>query len=173
MYQRGFSLVEMLAGLVIAGIFLQFASSPFTQLIESNRRQDAAQILASGLRNARTEAILRHQTVVIHALDDDWSRGWRIILDRSGKGAQDSDNPVLIERQADRRIPIVGNRPVEHYVRFSNLGQPLMPSGAFQAGTLHLCARDQALSLQQVVLSRTGRISLRSDKTEQKLCASA
>lgn len=171
MHQKGFSLFELLAGLTIAGIFLQLASPPFNELIRSNRQMDAAQVLASGIRNARTEAILRHQTTVIHALDDDWSRGWRIILDISGKGSQDRNNPVLIERRGSGKIPIVGNRPVEHFVRFSHLGQPLLPSGAFQAGTLHICVTGQGLSRHQVVLSRTGRVSLRSEKAEQALCA--
>lgn len=52
----------------------------------------------------------------------------------------------------------------------SGLGEPVFAGGGFRAGTVHVCATDQAQSLFQVVLAPSGRISLRSDKTEQALC---
>ena len=61
------------------------------------------------MRNARTDAITRNQSVVIHGINGDWSQGWRIILDISGKGAEDSSNPLLVERASGTRVPIVGN----------------------------------------------------------------
>ncbi|MCK9816226.1 GspH/FimT family protein [Pseudomonas sp. MAFF 302046] len=171
MKQKGFSLLEILTTLTLLGVLLQFFTGSFSQSILANRSQEAAQQLASGLRNARTAAILHNRTTVIHALEQDWSRGWRIILDLSGKGADDHDNPVLIERQGSEAVGIVGNRPVQDFVRFSALGHPLLPSGAFQAGTLHICARDGETSQHQVVLSRSGRVSLRGNVAEQALCA--
>ncbi|SDZ57754.1 GspH/FimT family protein [Pseudomonas sp. NFIX28] len=170
MLQKGFSLIEIVVALALASLLMLFASTSFGELLQSTRRLDAAQMLASGIRNARTEAILRQQRTVIHGVNDDWSQGWRIILDISGEGSQDSDNPVLLERRGDARVAIVGNRPVQHYVRFSGLGDPHLPSGAFQAGTLHICAVESGVSQHQVVLSRSGRVSLRSDKTAQALC---
>lgn len=170
MLQKGFGLIEILVGLALASLLLLFASTSFGELLQSIRRLDVAQMLASGIRNARTEAILRQQRTLIHGLNDDWSQGWRIILDISGEGAQDEDNPVLLERRADVRVAVVGNRPVQHFVRFSGLGEPLLPSGAFQAGTLHVCAASPGASAHQVVLSRSGRVSLRSDQAAQALC---
>jgi type IV fimbrial biogenesis protein FimT len=171
MTQKGFSLIELLAALALLGVLLHLGAGALGQLLISNRQQLMAQGLASGLRQARHEAILRHATTVIQAREDDWSQGWRIILDVSGRGPQDSDNPVLVEHQAGGQVVVVGNRPVKRFVRFSSLGQPLLPSGAFQAGTLHICAREQSTSRYQVVLSRTGRVSLRSEQTEQAVCA--
>jgi type IV fimbrial biogenesis protein FimT len=171
MRQQGFSLIELLMGLAIVGIVLQLVGPAYAALAESNHRELAAKSLASGLRNARTEAIARNQTIVVHGIDNDWGQGWRMILDLNGKGHEDSDNPLLIERQSDVRVSIVGNRPVRSFVRFSNLGEPLMPSGAFQAGTLHICAAREPVSQLQVVLARTGRVSLRSEKAGQALCA--
>jgi len=170
MYQKGFSLIELLIGVAIAALLVQLVSPSFKELLESVRRENSAQTLASGLRNARTEAILRNQATVIHAVDDDWSLGWRIILDISGKGHEDSDNPILLERQDSGRLTIVGNGPVKTHVRFTGQGEALLPGGGFRAGTVHVCATDQGISRHQVVLAKTGRISLRSDKTEQKLC---
>ncbi len=171
MYQRGMSLIQLLLTLVIVAITAQIASPAYNALIEQQRRQVIAEQLASSLRNARAEALLRHQYVVVHAREEDWSRGWRTILDLNGRGHLDKSNPVLIERQASARIPIAGNAPVKHYVRFSPLGEPLLSGGAFQAGTLHVCQARTGQSHYQVVLAKSGRISLRSDQAAQALCA--
>jgi type IV fimbrial biogenesis protein FimT len=171
MHQRGFSLIELLMGLAIAGIVLLLVSPAFAALTESNHREEAAQSLISGIRNARTAALTHNQSVVIHAINGDWGQGWRIILDISGRGPEDSSNPLLVERASDARVPIVGNWHVRSFVRFSPLGQPLMPGRAFQAGTLHLCAKREPVSHLRVVLAATGRVRLDSKKTDQALCA--
>ncbi|NVZ49837.1 GspH/FimT family protein [Pseudomonas sp. B6002] len=172
MTQRGFTLIELLLSLVLSGILAHLAVPSFKGLLESQKLQSAAQSLAAGLRYARTEAISRNRAVIIHARDDDWSRGWRVILDISGRGHLDDDNPVLLEQQDDGRVPIVGNGPVKNQVRFSGLGEPVFSGGGFRAGTVHVCATDRAHSVHQVVLAPSGRISLRSEAAEQALCRS-
>ena len=172
MPQRGFTLIELLLGLIVSGILAHLAVPSFKSLLESQQRQSAAQSLAGGLRYARTEAVARNRAVVIHALEDDWSEGWRVILDVSGRGHLDDDNPVLLEHQHNGSILIAGNGPVKSQVRFSGLGEPVFSGGGFRAGTVHVCATDQAQSLYQIVLAPSGRISLRSDRAEQALCRS-
>ena len=173
MYQRGISLIQLLLTLMIVAITARFTSPAYSVLIEHQQRQVAAEQLANSLRNARAQALLRQQYVVVYAREGDWSQGWRTILDLSGKGHMDKSNPVLVEAQGSGRIPIAGNTPVKQYVRFSPLGEPLLSGGAFQAGTLHICQAGTAQSHYQVVLAKSGRISLRSDKTAQALCRHA
>ena len=173
MYQRGMSLIQLLFVVLIVALTARFASPAYSALIEQQRRQVIAEQLISSLRNARTEALVRHQPVVIYALEEDWSLGWRVIVDLSGRGHLDRNNPVLLEVQSSERIPIAGNTPVKHYVRFSPLGEPLMSGGAFQAGTLHVCQAKTAMSHYQVVLAKSGRISLRNVQAAQALCAPA
>lgn len=172
MRQRGFTLIELLLGLIISSILAHLAAPGFKSLLESQRQQTAAQSLTQGLRYARTQAITRNGAVVIHALGEDWSRGWRVILDVSGRGPVDDDNPVLLERQDSGQVSVVGNGPVKNQVRFSGLGEPVFSGGGFRAGTVHVCDTGEALSRYQIVLAPTGRISLRSDKAEQALCRS-
>lgn len=172
MQQRGFTLIELLLGLIVSSILANLAVPSFKSLLESQQRHSAAQSLAGGLRYARTEAIARNQPVVIHALEDDWSLGWRVIVDVSGRGHLDDNNPVLLERHNSDQVPIVGNGPVNSQARFSGLGEPIFSGGGFRAGTVHVCAKGQAQSLYQVVLAPSGRISLRSERAEQALCRS-
>lgn len=170
MPQQGFSLIELLMGLAIAAIVLHLVSPTFATLIESNHREQAAKALFSGIRSARSEAIVRNQAVVIHAIDEDWAQGWRIILDISGKGDKDRDNPLLAERRSGTRVPIVGNGPVDRFVRFSGQGEPMFAKGRWQGGTLHVCSAHEPVSQYQVVLAPSGRVSLRSEKAAQALC---
>jgi len=156
MKQQGFTLIEMLLGLIVTSFLAQLAVPGFKGLLESQQRQ--------------TEAIARNRAVVIHAKDEDWSLGWRVILDVSGRGHLDDDNPVLLERESNGRVPVAGNGPVTSQVRFSGLGEPVFAGGGFRAGTVHVCGKDQAQSLYQIVLAPSGRVSLRNDKTEQALC---
>ena len=173
MPQQGFSLIELLMGLAIGAIVLLLVSPAFATLRESNHRDQAAQSLLDGLRNARTLAITRNQSVVIHGINGDWSQGWRIILDISGNGPKDSSNPLLVEHASEARVPVVGNWLVSRYIRFSSLGQPLMPGRAFQAGTLHVCSAREPVSQRQIVLAATGRVRLNSKEAEQALCQKA
>ncbi|MNI34389.1 hypothetical protein D3C73_883790 [compost metagenome] len=171
MHQQGFSLIELLMGLTIVGIVLYWVCPALAAFSESARREEAAKSIMGGIRNARTLAMTRNQTVVIHGIHGDWAQGWRIILDVSGKGAADHDNPLIAEHaNSGGGGPIMGNWWVRRYIRFSSLGMPLMPERAFQAGTLHLCDAREPVSQLQIVLAPSGRVSLLSEKTEQALC---
>ncbi len=171
MHQRGFNLVELLMGLTIAGIVLALVTPVYATLTESIYREEAAKSLVGGLRSARSEAITRSQTIMIHGINGDWSQGWRIIVDASSQGYEDSSNPLLVERQGSAGTKVVGNKNVKSAIRFSHLGEPLQ--GGFQAGTLHVCASREPVSQYQVVLASTGRVSLRSNKLQQALCVGA
>lgn len=162
MYQQGFSLLELLMGLAIAAIVLPWAGSSYKELIESIQREDAAQLLLSGLRSARSEAITRNRRVLIQGIDNDWGKGWRIMLD-------DKEKTLLIERSARARV--IGNSPVKRRVRFGSQGEALHPNGSFQAGTLHVCATREPVSHHQVILAPSGRVRLESIEAEQALCA--
>ncbi|WP_434571727.1 GspH/FimT family pseudopilin [Pseudomonas sp. Z3-8] len=161
MHQQGFSLIELLMGLAIAAIVLPWAGASYKELIESIEREDTARLLISGLRFARSEAITRNRRILIQGIDNDWGKGWRITLDNK-------EQTLLRERSGHARV--VGNSPVKRRVRFGGQGEALHPDGAFQAGTLHVCARRGPVSHHQVILAPSGRVRLESVKAEQALC---
>lgn len=60
---RGFTLVEMLTAIVVAGMLLVIALPPFRAVRRSVQLDGAAYQLAGDLRRAQTEAIKRNQSV--------------------------------------------------------------------------------------------------------------
>ncbi|MHC8405757.1 GspH/FimT family pseudopilin [Pseudomonas sp. TMB3-21] len=170
MHQRGFGLIELLMGLMIAGIVLLLVSPAFAALTQSTHRDEAAQSIISGIRTARTLAISRNEVAMIYGINGDWSQGWRIILDITGNGPDDSDNPVIAEHANSDRVKVIGNKWVKHYIRFTSLGEPYMPHGEFQGGTLHFCDSVEPVSRLQLVLSPSGRTRLFNKEAEQARC---
>lgn len=170
MHQQGFSLLQLLVATTIAGVLMHLAMPSYHSMIQAHRRQVAAQELLGGMRAARTEAVLGNRDVLIHALDGDWAAGWRIVADHSGKGASDTSNPVLRVNQGDPRLAVKGNSPVRQQVRFTPQGWALQDSGAFQAGTVHVCDGQTGESHYQVVVAKSGRVHLTNKRAIQALC---
>ncbi|MNP33887.1 Type II transport protein GspH [compost metagenome] len=166
MKQQGVTLIQILFASALLGLLTQMSVPAYNTMSSGLQRQVAAKDLAQALRTARSEALLRNSNVRLQALEADWSNGWQMIAEH--------DSPQLLhEWRSNGRTIIVGNEPVARQVRFNGLGLPLRESGAFQAGTLHVCQRPEALSHYQVVLSHTGRVSLRDALIKQPLCAAA
>lgn len=172
MYQRGLTLVELVIALSILAILLHLAMPSFRDLIDSQRREVAGKDLLSALRSARTEAILRHRAVIVQPLKEDWGQGWRMIADDSGLGLQDPDNPVLVVRQGDGKVRIVGNLRVAKWVRFNALGGPSETGGGQGNGTLHICDQRTGATHLRVIISTSGRVRLDSGPGEVDPCTS-
>lgn len=165
--QQGLTLVELLVGLVIVGIAASLAVPAFGQLIDAQRRQDTAQQLASGLRLARTEAILRGQPVMVQAQDSDWSRGWNVFVDPNRNQVRDEDELALTEFVTPRNVRVVGNSKVAARIGFDNTGRLLNNAN----GTLAVCLKDSAASHYQLAIAVTGRVTLRSEGFSNEPCA--
>ncbi|WP_426115982.1 GspH/FimT family pseudopilin [Pseudomonas sp. DSP3-2-2] len=165
MKQAGFTLVELMVTLVVLSVISLVALPALGEVIDAQRRLDAAQQLASGIRTARTEAILRNQVVTIHSIDADWSNGWRIIADKDGKGP-DEDDPVLVERAASGKARVVGNTTVASRISFNGLGAPIRVFN----GTLSVCLKNQPVSHYRVIMAATGRVRIESREKPEALC---
>lgn len=163
MAQQGVTLIQLLYALALLAVLVQIGVPAYTAMSSALQRQAVAEQLAQALRGARSEALLRNRPVSLVAIDGNWSNGWRM-------GSEDEG--MLREHRASGRVRVVGNQPLARQVRFGGLGVPEQ-TGGFQAGTLHVCEGPGHRSLYQVVLSRTGRVSVRRTASEEPLCAAA
>lgn len=163
MKQRGVTLIQLLFGLALVALLTQLATASYSAMSNDLQRQAVAKQLAQALRATRNEALLRNEVVTLQARENGWGSGWRMVLDQGHE-------PLLREYSISGRIRIVGNHPVAKQVRFSGLGVPLREGNAFLAGSLQICSEPDEKKLYQIVLSRTGRVSLRHEQPVRRLC---
>jgi len=163
---RGFSIIELMITVALAGIMAAIAAPAMTKVFRSNRVQTETAALASDMQFARSEAVKRGQSVSLCASSDGatclgantWDKGWIIFFDPAGNGAWDSANDTVLRV----RKPFVGGdtlaaSPSATSVTFnregftSNLGTSL---STFQ---LHTSDGDSAAT-RCVVLNISGRL---------------
>ena len=165
--KRGFTLVELIAGLAITGALFAMALPSFARLIGEHKLLGEARRIAEGITLARSEAIKRNGHVVICATSATlpcgaarhWHEGWVVFADVDGNAEIDAGDSILGQDGASPAgMTAIGNRPVEQYLRFNYLGQARMVSGALQMGTIEVCKPD--LRGYLVVLANSGRTRL-------------
>lgn len=157
MKQQGVTLIQMLFALGMAMLLTQLGMPAYARLSDDLHRAAAARDLARSLRSARSHALLQGQAVMVEAVDNDWGKGWRVMLRHNRQ--------VLREHRLSRQLTIADN--LGSQVAFSEQGIPLGRGN----GTLEVCERDAPSSQYRVVLATSGRVSLRTDEVERSLCA--
>lgn len=166
MKHAGFTLVELLIVVAVLSILTALAGPAFTDLVDAQRRMATAQDLASGIRSARVAAVTRNQTVTIHAIDADWSNGWRMIVDPNGNGPDD-DDLLLLQRTHPARTRVVGNSKVAEFLSFDGLGGLRRAAN----GSLHVCIKDEPVSHYRVIVNITGRVRVQEARRYHAPCA--
>ena len=160
----GLTVIELVTALSIAATLFAVALPSYARYIAEQRLLNEARRLTDAIMHARSEAMKRNGHVVICAktLADPcgdarhWHEGWVVFEDLDGNAEQDpGDALVGTEIAASSGVTIVGNRPVERYLRFDYLGQARMASGALQMGTIEVCK--SGLNGYHVVLANAGR----------------
>jgi type IV fimbrial biogenesis protein FimT len=105
---RGFTLLEIMLVVSIAGLILGFGVPAFGQYIRNAAMTSGANDLLSGMFVARSEAVKRRQqTVVCMAAepegdaadcDGDGTTGWIAFVDADADGTVDDGEPVLVRQ---------------------------------------------------------------------------
>jgi type IV fimbrial biogenesis protein FimT len=161
----GWTLVEALIAVTIAGLLTLAAVPALDDYLSRYRQLAHAQMLALHLTRARSEAIMRGGRVNLCraagtlqcAAAGGWESGWITYVDRNHDGDIDGDEAVLeAAPPAPPGVTVSPNRPLAAYVSYTSLGQARRLDGALQMGTFSVCRRGQ--TTVQVVLANTGRV---------------
>ncbi len=106
----GFTLVELMIGLVLLAILLGVGVPAFRSFILDQRLRAASNDLNIALITARSEAVKRNRAVSVVALDDDWAAGWVIPSPEPGEAdllTHFSSGQVVVTKEANPSDPVV------------------------------------------------------------------
>ena len=172
-HSPGFTLMELMVTIAIAGILLGVAIPSFTSIISSNRLTTYANDLVTALNFARSEAIKRGVRITLCkstngnscTAGDDWSQGWIIFTDQNNNATYDSATETLLRVQANsaNAITMVGNTNVANYISYMATGQSKLIGGAFQAGTIKICDNRTGNVGINLVINSVARIATQSN----------
>lgn len=96
--EQGFTLIELMVTIAIAGILLGVGIPSFNAVIKSNRTATQANIWQSTIYYARSEAMKRGGQVRVISADGstDWSDGWYVYVDTNGNGVFNSGEELRV-----------------------------------------------------------------------------
>jgi type IV fimbrial biogenesis protein FimT len=163
----GWTLVEVLVALAIAGLLSGFAMPAMRDWIAMQTMLNEARRLTDSLHLARSEAIKSGYRVNVCKSKDrlhctkagGWEAGYIVYADTSRDGSVDPDEPLVrVEGPAPAGISIRANHPLDSYVSFTSLGRARLLNGALQMGTFTLC-RDGRRAYE-IVLANSGRVRI-------------
>jgi type IV fimbrial biogenesis protein FimT len=98
---RGFTILELMVVLAIAGIMVAYALPEMKDLVISNRMKTLSLDVYTSMTMARSESIKRNaNNVSVIANAGGWQNGWKVCVDANSNGACDSGEVVLVENEA-------------------------------------------------------------------------
>ena len=165
-FPAGFTLIEVMIGLVIAGILLVLAVPNYREWIADEQLMSHARLLAEHMNLARSEAIKRGHRVNLCKSSDGaqcasagrWDQGFLMHGDFDVSGDVAGPDTIIRVQPPPTQIQVSANKPLADYVSYTSLGQARMLNGALQMGTFTVCKPGRRAV--EVVLVASGRVRI-------------
>jgi len=175
----GFTLIELIVTMAIAGIMLGIAIPSFNDAIVNSRLTTVANKLMTSLNIAKSEAIKRGYQITIRrkgATEKEWHSGWDIFVDiNSNEAFNDDGDTTLCETNADGSpaedcllktfdaLPtgltlITGGSTYKDYAAYSPSGMSTVVVG----DTFHLCQDNSTAKSREIKINSVGRAYVKS-----------
>ncbi|MEM1141997.1 MAG: GspH/FimT family pseudopilin [Pseudomonadota bacterium] len=166
---NGFSLVELMIVVTLAGLILVFGAPSFQASLERNRLQSGANTVASALSFARSEAVIRGAPVSICPTVDttacsgsNWETGWLVFVDDGDGGGTPADGTqngserlLRIGEASPQRVTVrTVNFPTATSITFEDDGRILQDI----RGTVTVCDDRGADEARGFVVQVSGQV---------------
>jgi len=170
--QEGYSLLELVIAIGIAGILIALAIPSFTSFVSDSKITSATNDMVFALQTARSESIKRSATVVLcpstNPTDADpscaggYGDGWIVFADVDSNGAREAGEQVLLQVEAQPNgFSFVPDAAFTNRVFFGDTGSSTNPAGVPLSGQIEITYAGGA-ETREVVIAANGRISART-----------
>lgn len=140
MKQRGATVIEMLASLAVVAILIGVVLPGVRHLVDEMRAETAIHAVRAGVAYTRAIAVTRGEPALLCPLDEndrcdgDWSRGFAVFVDRTGRAERPPDTDIAYRFQklpdgATLRFRAFGS---SRYLRMLPNGQTGWQNGRFE-----------------------------------------
>lgn len=174
--KRGFTLVELVTTLAVAGILISLAVPSFSEVIRNNRLVTQTNDFVTAVNLARSEAIRRSSRVTVCKSSDqvscagagDWDQGWIVFNDVNGDGVvtNPATNVLRVHGPLSTNVTLRGDANLSAYISYVSTGATQKFVGgttATQSGVLVMCDdRGFVSQAEGIQISPTGRVSATS-----------
>ncbi len=173
--KNGFTLIEAVVTVAVAGILLSIAIPSFSKMIERNRISSATNEFMSAMMLARSEAVTRTIPTSICASDtgtscngalNNYAKGWVIFSDCDADGVIDNtattcdfdgdgtvDKDMVINvHNGFKKLLILGSGAAIDKFTYNVSGRPAGATSSFSVG------RDSSTLKKKVSVALTGRL---------------
>lgn len=161
--QSGFTLVEMMVTVVVAGILIAVAAPSMNSLYEGMRARSSISTIESSLVFARSQAVSYGSRVSVCPLSTtacgtDWTQGFSVFIDNGTAGTMDTTDGV-----ADIILRKVDSFNSNDFIKSDLSRYSFNPDGMVingNSGTFRYCAGStDSDSSEAISISASGRIS--------------
>lgn len=113
--QRGFSLIELMIGIVLMGILIMAAIPGFKTWIQNTQIRTAAESLQNGLQVARNEAVRRNANVMFQL---GTGSAWSVVVVSSGETVQ-----ARSQKEGSENVALATTPGAATAITFTGLGR--------------------------------------------------
>ena len=160
-YNSGFTMVELMITITIAGVVAAFGVPSFTQAIQNSRLTTSANELVASLGFARSEAVKRNQAITVRKSLSEWEDGWIVFVDDNEDGVKDLGETML---------RVYDGMPNNYTLRSTGINRVTFQStGISGNGSFVLCENGdgnnipEAFTSRVVIINTVGRVRMGVD----------